>query len=115
MAKKSEARQSINRFMKESTVIKMMADGSADAMKVIKQINYLDLLHLDDMNIRGRQIWIGFKEHCGQNIDDFIECYNSRDPKFVATINRLCLADGEAAMVKGATLGRVIAPNKKVK
>ncbi|GAH39533.1 unnamed protein product, partial [marine sediment metagenome] len=32
------------------------------------------VLFLDDMNIRGTQIWLGYKDCCGCDLDKFIGC-----------------------------------------
>ena len=45
------------------------------------------LLHMDDMGMSGPSIWIGYKDHCGEDFDKFAACVNSRDKAMVATIN----------------------------
>jgi hypothetical protein len=41
------------------------------------------LLDLDDMNMRGSQIWVGFKNHCEGEIDVFLDAVKNRDPELV--------------------------------
>lgn len=74
-----------------------MSEGNPGALTVLMQIvekdpnlGLLQILNLDDMNVRGTQIWIGYKDHCGENIDLFIEKMKARDADMVATINREC-------------------------
>ena len=38
-----------------------------------------DILSLDDMNMRGSQIWVAYKDHCGQDIEKFIACIKERE------------------------------------
>ena len=56
------------------------------------------ILHLDDMNIRGSQIWIAYKDYCARGDDRivhsdehvklFIECVKKRDPMLVLCGNQ---------------------------
>jgi len=45
------------------------------------------ILILDDMNIRGTQIFIGYKQHCQSDLGRFVECIEQRSPELVETIN----------------------------
>ena len=45
------------------------------------------ILFLDDMNIRGAQIWTGYKDYCGCDIDKFIECVDKKDQGMIDKIN----------------------------
>ena len=68
------------------------------------------LLNLDDMNIRGSQIWVGFKDHCNSDIAWFKRAILARDPDMVDTINAVCGGQGhEKAVVHGGSLGDGIA------
>lgn len=68
------------------------------------------LLDLDDMNIRGSQIWVGFKDHCNSDIAWFKRAILDRDPDMVDTINAVCGGQGhEKAVVYGGSLGDGIA------
>lgn len=69
----------------------------------------LMLLDLDDMNIRGEQIWVGFKDHCNSDIAWFKRAILARDPDMVDTINAACGGHGEKAVVHGGSLGNGIA------
>ena len=68
-----------------------MAEGNIGATRVLKELdasNHCEtILFLDDMNIRGTQIWIGFKDYCGQDLGRFIEACKNRDPEMIELIN----------------------------
>ncbi len=81
----------------------LMAEGNPGAATVMGAIlqkqgegAYMTLLNLDDMNIRGAQIWYGFKDHCRQDIDDFIAAINSRDEAMVKKVNASAKHDNPA-------------------
>lgn len=99
----------------EATVIDLMvamSEGNPGAINVLANIiktnpnsGLITMLSLDDMNIRGSQIWLGYKDHCGQNIDKFIECVDNRDVEMVNTINKHS-GMNEVAVVDGASFTR---------
>jgi hypothetical protein len=71
-----------------------MSEGNPGAINVIMSLlkerpddGMMLLLHLDDMNIRGTQIWIGFKDHCHEQINNFVQCIKNRSPEMVSVIN----------------------------
>lgn len=75
-------------------ILDKMSEGNIGALttlaKLLKhggELALLDILCLDDMNIRGEQIWLGYKDHCGEDIERFSACIKSRDPEMVKTIN----------------------------
>ena len=73
-------------------VIVKMAEGNPGAVTVLAQlakdpIGLMDILHLDDMNMRGPQIWIGYKDHCKSDLEAFRKAIRDRDPAMVATVN----------------------------
>ena len=62
-----------------------------------------DILNLDDMNIRGSQVWLGYKDHCGEDIEKFVQCAKNRDESMVEAIN----ANSEEVAVRhGASFTR---------
>ena len=85
-------REKINLMSSCQDLAILMCEGNPGALSVIMQLiqseNTIALLNLDDMNIRGTQIWIGYKDYCGEDINKFVGCLNSRDPKMVARINK---------------------------
>jgi hypothetical protein len=71
------------------------------------QMNFMmgTLLHLDDMNIRGSQIWIAFKDYCGENLESFIELVKQRDPNMVDMVNQASLKGWTGTQCKAVTQG----------
>jgi hypothetical protein len=55
----------------------LMAEGNPGALNVLieleKSDNLVWAMHLDDMNIRGTQIWLGYKDYCKQDLNKFVE------------------------------------------
>lgn len=96
-----------------ASMIAKMSEGNPGAFSVLvemlnREFGLFDILNLDDMNIWGPMIWIGFKHHCGEDLEKFVECCKKRDPEMVATINREAEMAGrpERAVVGGASFGR---------
>lgn len=82
-------------------VIIKMSEGNPGALSVLGLLLekykedlavslYRLLMNLDDMNIRGSQIWVGYKDHCKQDLDVFIACVKTRDREMVSVINAEC-------------------------
>lgn len=78
-----------------------MCEGNFGALTVVikimkQEVDFVILLcHLDDMNIRGSQIWIGYKYHCGQDLDRFIGYITSRNEEMIAKINEMNQRQGD--------------------
>lgn len=77
------------------TVINQMSEGNPGAVSVIMQLlesklGFVDILSLDDMDMRGPQIWAAFKHHCDCNIEKLREALKTRDAAMVTTVNREC-------------------------
>lgn len=64
-----------------SVVLMSAIDGKAVA-------GFMNILNLDDMNIRGTQIWLGFKDYCKEDLKLFWESVQNRDANLVEAINR---------------------------
>lgn len=91
-----------------------MAEGNPGAITVLgtclKEQGQMDfiigtLLDLDDMNIRGSQIWIAFKDYCGENLESFIEMVRQRDPNMVDMVNQASLKGWTGTQCKAVTSG----------
>jgi hypothetical protein len=87
-------RKRIDMNMDVREMIVTMAEGNPGAVTVLIQLvqadpvmGFMDVLHLDDMNMRGPQIWVGFKDHCKQDLAAFQEAIRSRDSALVETVN----------------------------
>ena len=70
-----------------------LGEGNPGALRVCAQIlkenpkdGILDLLHMDDMGMKGPAIWIGFKDYAGQDLTKFIQAIRSRSQEMVSVI-----------------------------
>ena len=83
-------RKKINAGGTGQELVVTMSEGNVGAISVIRQVlesssmdGFMRLLDLDDMNVRGPQIWVGFKKHCEGEIDVFLDAVKNRDPELV--------------------------------
>jgi hypothetical protein len=77
-------------------LVTTMAEGNPGAVTVLAQLlkqpnGELLIFGLDDMNIRGTQIWIGYKDYCGCILNNFVNCITKRDHRMVEKINEVGL------------------------
>jgi hypothetical protein len=91
-------------------VVFKMSEGNPGAVNVLSQIlnkdqmaGMMNILSLDDMNMRGPQIWVGYKDHCGEDIDTFINKIRGRDLQMLKAVNEQCSSDGETAVPHGGS------------
>jgi len=104
-------RNKITLGMSTMTMAVDMSEGNPGGLSVVAKLLKLGLrgtvclLNLDDMNIRGCQIWVGYKDYCKEDIDAFIKAAKERDPKMVEMINANCIYDDytETAVTSGAS------------
>ena len=75
-------------------MIVTMAEGNPGAITVLMEIlksdkdtGVFNILHMDDMNIRGTQIWIGYKDFCKQDILMFLKYIKERNRSLIDYIN----------------------------
>lgn len=94
-------RQDISFDITIQEMMVQMCEGNPGGLSVIIEImkrrpddGVILLCHLDDMNIRGSQIWVGFKYYCGQDLDKFIGCIVSRNEEMIAKINEMMHEQG---------------------
>lgn len=86
-------RKKIDLMDNTMNLIFKMSEGNPGALTVLMEIlqrpnALIAILGLDDMNIRGWQIWVAYKNHCKNNVDLLLELIKKRDSKMVDTINR---------------------------
>ena len=101
----------------------IMSEGNPGAATVLSKIietltvdGIMTVLSLDDMNIRGTQIWIGYKDFCHENLNEFIGAIKNRSIQMVDVINKEGLKGNHEAMavVSGASFdGRKTLPKKE--
>lgn len=120
------SREAINLSDNTLEVVEKMVEGNPGAITVIMKIldrkhdpmSMMVVLMLDDMNIRGPQIWVGYKDFCGQDIEVFVKKIKARDQGMVDAINAECYQpdsehDGykEKAVVAGASFDELSRDN----
>lgn len=117
-------RLNIDPFKSLQDAILTMTEGNPGAINVLEsclkkqgQMTFMmkTLLNLDDMNIRGSQIWTAFKDYCAhgsdritgtdENLDRFIEAVKQRDPNMVDMINQAGLKGWTGTQCKAITQG----------
>ena len=79
-------------------IIIKMSEGNPGAVGVLMDLfqkcplkGIKVALFLDDMNIRGQQIWAGYKDYCEEDLDKFIDVIEKNDKLMVKAINQECL------------------------
>lgn len=100
-------------------VIYKMSEGLPGAIVGITELmksdeaGFMLLLGLDDMNIRGSQIWQAYKYLYNEDGKKFAEAVRKNDKKMVDFINEeLASVGGEKAVTGGASFDRTKTPNK---
>jgi hypothetical protein len=95
MSKTVEERKNVTPGMDNLDFMVLMSEGNPGALNVLMKIlhedyvvGFVNILSLDDMNIRGTQIWVGYKDYCGEKLDSFIEAIRTRDQEMVDVINK---------------------------
>jgi hypothetical protein len=94
MSTETEKREDLRLDMNFMDLMMAMSEGNPGALRVCMELVKSDpllgpmwLIHLDDMNIRGTQIWIGYKDYCGEKLEKFITCIKERSQAMVDLIN----------------------------
>ena len=88
-----EKRKEINVTASTMDMLLLISEGNPGAATVLAQLMKEDngillVLGLDDMNIRGTQIWIGFKDYCKNDMKRFAECILKREAGMIEKINQ---------------------------
>jgi hypothetical protein len=108
-------RKKIGLGMSVRDVVVEMSEGNPGAINVMMSIiNSSDemrgsipaamiLLHLYDMNIRGPQIWLAYKDWAGQDLGKLIKAVMARDLELVTFLN--AYADKCPGMERAVTSG----------
>ena len=104
-------REKINANDSFFELVTKLGEGNPGAMNVImSMINknpaaFLQLLSLDDMNIRGSQIWVAYKDYCGESIDLFLDAVKKRDETMIEAVNIVSAKSGlkDKAIRSGAS------------
>ena len=69
-----------------------MSEGNPGALQVLMDLlsdptGFVLLMTLDDMNIRGTQVWIAFKDYAKEDMAVFIEAIRTRKQEMVDVVN----------------------------
>lgn len=100
-------------------LITKMSEGHAGGLAALINLMGKDengimlMLGLDDMNIRGSQVWVAYKHLYNEDAEKLAKAIIKRDPKMVDFINEeLASVDGEKAVTSGASFDRTKQPSK---
>ena len=88
------------------TYMKMAEEnpGAMTAMGALTRedpMAFMLIFGLDDMNIRGSQIWQVYKYYCNEDVEKFKEVIHNRDADMVQYINEQNAAEGQEKAVSG--------------
>lgn len=95
--------------------ILLLAEGNPGAVGVLARLvkgeegaSFVDALHLDDMNIRGTQIWIAFKDFAKEDLAVFVKAIRERNAEMIRVVNDEGFAGNHSwrAISGGASEGR---------
>ncbi len=87
-----EKRKEISLDMTKMDIILVMAEGNPGAIGTLADLmgqpgGLMEILALDDMNIRGTQVWIAYNDHCKKNMGFFRECIIHRNQGMIDVVN----------------------------
>lgn len=109
----SAPRRQIDLKMTANDFVFTMTEGDIGAGNVIVEILKLGpqeaqelLLALDDMNIRGAQIWAAYCSYAGRDLQRLVNAIDQRDPLLVEAVNLECSECREIAVTRGARFSR---------
>lgn len=107
------AREKIGLADGQIDVMVKMAEGNPGAINVIMQVldhvgefGLLELLNMDDMDMRGCAIWIGYKDVCNCDIAEFVKRTHDRDPVLIDLVNEELPLDMPRLVPSGASFNR---------
>ena len=90
-------RRKITFDMSLMDIMVTLSEGNPGAVTVLTEIvkvnptfGIMELLHFDDMNMRGSQIWVAYKDYCGCDIEKLREAIKARDTEMIEVVNREC-------------------------
>ena len=113
---KTMTRKAITLSMSFMDLMEIIGEGNPGGTRVLADIiaslgmgpGSMLILNIDDMNIRGEQIWIGYKDHCGEDIDVFIQAIRDRSKDLVDAVNNgYGRSTPEIAVQRGGSQDRI--------
>ena len=100
------AREKIGLGLSPHELIGKMSEGNPGAIATMTQLADMKLVRaLDDMNMRGCQIWAAYKDFAGQDIDKLKSAIKIRDPAMIKKVNQVCIY---GSFVEEASLGSLL-------
>lgn len=108
----SEIRKALKPKDSAEDILYKMSEGNPGAISVLSKLilcyskeidpsKWINIvMDIDDMNIRGSQIWISYKDHCKEDLEEFIKCCIRRDQKMIDEVNKWCGKNHEWIAVK---------------
>lgn len=104
-------RKALNREMTHMDLMVTMAEGNPGAVRVMIDIlsqqgeeGYFTILILNDMNIRGSQLWIAYKDYAEEDLEVFVKAVWERSQEMVDVVNSVY--NDHIAVVGGASYQR---------
>lgn len=92
-----KTRKKLHLKMTVHDIILEMSEGNPGGMTVIMKMINVDMdrfvtciLQADKLNIRGEQIWAGYKDWAGMDIQKFMGGLEKHDMEMISVINRAC-------------------------
>ena len=91
-----KAREKISSSMTMMDLLLVMSEGNPGAIKVLYSLvksgdsGLFLILDLDDMGLRGSQIWVAYKDGCGQDLERFKLFCRERNKEIVNLVNQQC-------------------------
>lgn len=108
MATRAHTRKPLTLRHTLKAAIAEMSEGNPGALNVLCNLALHDpveglflVLALDDMNMRSSQIWVGYKDYCGEDMEKFKAAIKQRDPAMIAKVNEELGPDWPPAVVGG--------------
>lgn len=105
-------RKPVSLKMNTNDLVVLLSEGNPGAVTVLMEMMSKDFhkciiwyLDLDDMNMRGEQIWLGYKDFSGSDIDEFINNIETRNEDMIMLINERS-STNEVAVPRGASYTR---------
>ncbi len=79
-----------------------MSEGNPGGISVLCQLAKRDMaegtmaiIEMDDMNIRGSQVWAAYKDFCDEDLDKLLLAVRERNESMVEKVNEICAYPGE--------------------
>jgi hypothetical protein len=96
-----------------ASMANILADGNIGAFTLLLTMardgdlmdTTLTFLGIDDLNMRGEQVWVAFK-HCNNDLPTFINAINKRDQVMIDAVNEQVISPPGERAFSGASFKR---------